>query len=209
MATFGNTTNPPNGGAWYDVSSGKNQYAQQFTMPSPGGFIQSVSAYFDLYSGSGTCYVCIWNSSGTLLASASLGSLSAGSTGVDAQHWHTGTFAGNGQYVAGGTSVWIGVWTPGTMVWTDDPSGQIYSNAQSGGPGSFSGAGTEQGAGFGVYATYQPSGIYINTGTPASPVWTAAPMYINTGTPASPTWTPAQMYVNTGTPASPVWTATS
>ncbi len=48
---------------------------------------------------------------------------------------------------------------------------------------------------------------YVNTGTPASPVWTPGPTYVNTGTPASPVWTAAQeAAVNTGTPASPVWT---
>lgn len=48
---------------------------------------------------------------------------------------------------------------------------------------------------------------YINTGTPASPVWTAGVAAVNTGTPASPVWTTAsQVAANTGTPASPVWT---
>ena len=49
--------------------------------------------------------------------------------------------------------------------------------------------------------------MYVNTGTPGSPVWTAGVVYINTGTPASPVWTPAaQVAANTGTPASPIWT---
>jgi hypothetical protein len=49
--------------------------------------------------------------------------------------------------------------------------------------------------------------MYVNTGTPASPVWTPGPVYVNSGTPASPVWTAAQaLSVNTGTPASPVWT---
>jgi hypothetical protein len=49
--------------------------------------------------------------------------------------------------------------------------------------------------------------LYVNTGTPAAPVWTPGPLYVNTGTPAAPVWSAAQaLSVNTGTPASPVWT---
>lgn len=62
-----------------------------------------------------------------------------------------------------------------------------------------SGTGTSAG-------TFTVSSVYVNTGTPASPVWTPAEVFVNTGTPASPVWTPAQVFVNTGTPASPVWT---
>lgn len=56
-------------------------------------------------------------------------------------------------------------------------------------------------------ASYLISQAWVNTGTPASPVWTSAIVYANTGTPASPVWTvAAQVADNTGTPASPVWT---
>lgn len=206
----GNTTNPPGGGLWYEVTSGKNQYAQSFTMPSPGGYITDASAYFDLVSGGpATCYVCVWDNSGALLGSASVGSVSNGTTGVDAQHWHSGTFAGNGIFVASGATFWLGIWTPGNCVWTTESTGACASDSQPSAPGSFASHGTEQGNGFPVYADYTPAGMYVNTGTSGSPVWTAAPVFVNTGTPASPVWTPAPVFVNTGTSASPVWTPTS
>ncbi len=63
---------------------------------------------------------------------------------------------------------------------------------------------------FAVYTGSPVAQCYVNTGTPASPVWSPAIAYVNTGTPASPVWTQAsEVSVNTGTPASPVWTQTS
>lgn len=59
-------------------------------------------------------------------------------------------------------------------------------------------------------ASFTVAQAYVNTGTPAAPVWTAGIAQVNTGTPAAPVWTVAsQVAANTGTPAAPVWTPSS
>lgn len=47
---------------------------------------------------------------------------------------------------------------------------------------------------------------WVNTGTPASPVWVQGGVFVNIGTPASPNWVGVELDVNTGTPGSPIWT---
>lgn len=194
-ANFGNTANPPNG-SYYYVTSGKNQYASAFTMPTPGGFIKTIYAYFDLYSGSGTCYVCVWDGSGNLLGDASLGTIGTGSFAINGQAWHSASLSGNGVWVAGGSTVYLGIWTPGNCLWTSDPSGTAYSNA-SGSPGSFASHGVEQGAGFPVYANYTLSEVKIRR----SNVWKACPLYVR----RSGAWVPATLRVRRGTG----WTSAS
>lgn len=98
-------------------------------------------------------------------------------------------------------------------------SGNTWTSSSSSladGTSTFCAEGSYSGAALGslvLYADYTGrqagGGILINTGTPASPVWTAATMSINTGTPAAPNWVAAPIRVNTGTPAAPVWTLTT
>ncbi len=97
----------------------------------------------------------------------------------------------------------------GTSWSASSSNGTNGSNVFCGG-GSFSGAAIGSLEIFAVYTGHPVAQCYVNTGTPASPVWSPAIAYVNTGTPASPVWTQAsEVSVNTGTPASPVWTPTS
>ena len=207
MATLGNSTTPTYG--YNSYQSTANQVAEAYTMPSPGGIISSVSFYG---SGDGatanTAYGCVWSSGGTLLAHGSGVSTSGGSASAGGQAWHTDTLT-TPLFVAGGTTIYIG-WERSTgsyFDWSFASSGASVCYTAASTPASFGSTASGPGLGtIGAYATYTPAGIQVNTGTPASPVWTTGLAYINTGTAASPVWTQASVYVNTGTPASPVWT---
>ena len=170
MATFGSSTATPSGGAYYFVSSGKNQYATLYTAPAQPVEVTQLAAYFDLYSGSGTCYVCMWDASGNLLASASVGTVSTGTQSPGGQHWHSATLA-TPVLLAASQQVYLGWWSPGDALWTTESSGTCASDAQSGGPGSFASHAAEQGNAIGAYATYSPAGVWIApSGTVKSPI---------------------------------------
>lgn len=210
MSSQVGNSSTPSGTSWFEegVNTG-DQVATAFTMPSPGGFLTTLHAYAATFTGTATPELCVWDNSGSLLASvAASSSVSAG-----APAWVSGTLLGNGQFIAGGVTIYLG--------WTCPAANGFYAAYNSGGSGRWNEQSSPPGGltggsnvntwtgTLGTYADYTPAGIYVNTGTPASPVWTPAPVFINTGTPASPVWTAAPMYVQTGTPASPVWTPTS
>lgn len=183
--------------------------AIQVTMPS-AGIIASLSAYFAAQNGAGntTGCLCIWDTSGNLLARSNTFTLTPGSGAIGGQSWQTQNLQSN--YVASnGQVLKIGWWrfAGGSDEWTENAGGTEYqaTDASNTTPPSAETFSSVSGSP-GIYATYTPSEAWINTGTPAAPVWTAASVYTNTGTPAAPVWTPAEIDVNTGTPAAPVWT---
>lgn len=205
MTVLGNNNTPLSG---FDNPGSGYAFASSYTTPAGGGIlIQTLHAYFDSASGASTGYCCVWDNSGTLLASVNVGTLNVKTGGVgNALDWWSGNLA-TPLYVAPSTAIWIGGYATGSTLFNTESTGT--SNDKSiggGGPGSFSGSSSTGQAAVGAYVDYINAGIYVNTGTPAAPVWTAAPVYVNTGTPAAPVWTPATVYVNTGTPAAPVWT---
>ena len=203
MATVGYTTTPTYG--YFSEGSGiGNQVGCAFTMPS-GGLITAISCYAATYANSETPNLCIWDSSGNLLASVAASStISAG-----APAWVSGTLA-TPLFVANGSTIYIG-WScavaDGFYAEYDNTSNTIHWGEQTSPPGTL--GSTVATGSLGAYATYTPSQAYVNTGTPSSPVWTPAAVVVNTGTPSSPAWSAAAIYVNTGTPSSPVWTPAS
>jgi hypothetical protein len=71
MATVGNTTAPGSSYSDYSNHTGA-QAGSYFVMPSSGGLITDLHVYCKTYSGSSEAgWLCLWNGSGSLLASAS------------------------------------------------------------------------------------------------------------------------------------------
>lgn len=209
MATLGQSTGT---GFTFTVASTFGDIAAgSFTMPAGGGVVTNINAFA---GNNGTaqnarCYV--WQDSAGipgawLVRGSALFSL--GALGWQTQSSLASNTGISGQYIPGGTVLWIGIFcAAGTE--------QIGANAGSGGgtelgntaDGNWSDHGPASLGQMGAYITYTPGGVgHINTGTPAAPAWTVAPVKVNTGTPAAPVWTPARVRVNTGTPAAPVWT---
>ena len=209
MATLGISTTP--GSGWFNDYNGNSQFwSGGYTMPAGGGVVTDLYVYVggdnNGTPASTTGQLVIWGSSSILWQSGNI-TIPAASTGINGsgQGWvHVSV---PNVYIPAGT-VNLGVWASGGLVWTYESSGSTFTDhSLSGGPGALSGSSTDGSGALGAYITYTPGGAYVNTGTPASPVWTATALYVNTGTPASPVWTVANgVYVNTGTPASPVWT---
>lgn len=208
MSTIGNTGTPSGSYNWYGVNN-SNVMAIQVTMPG-AGVIASLSAYFAAKNGLGntTACLCIWDTSGNLLARTSTFTLAQGSGALGGQAWQTANLIT--PYVASnGQNLRIGWWrfANGSDEWTENAGGTEYQatdNHNTTPPSAetfASVSGTPS-----IYATYSPTGAYINTGTPGSPVWTQGSVFVNTGTPAAPVWSPAEIDINTGTPAAPVWT---
>jgi hypothetical protein len=183
MTTLGNSATPLSG---FDNPGSGFAFASSYTTPSGSGIlIQTLHAYFDSASGASTGYCCVWDNSGTLLASVNVGTLNVKTGGVgNALDWWSGNLA-TPLYVGPSTAIWIGGYATGSTLFNTESTGQ---------------------AAVGAYVDYINAGGYVNTGTSGSPVWTAAPIFVNTGTSASPVWTAAPVYVNTGTSGSPIWT---
>lgn len=216
MATLGNNTTPTTPTYGWNSSGTRMQVADSYTVPTGGALISSISFWA---AGAGTLKIhgVVWNAStGAVLAFGPGVNTSGGSGGgVGATQWYTDTLS-TPVFVGSGAVIFIGWQCDSTATYYWAYNGNIGTpatewNTNSGATGqSFAGYGAQSPAGLiAAYVTYTPGGAYINTGTPASPVWTATPLYVNTGTPASPVWTVAAgVFVNTGTPASPVWTPT-
>lgn len=128
MSTIGNT-NTPNG-SFNDYLGGlANTLAIQVTMPAGGGTITSVSAYFAGHGGTITARVCIWDSSGNLLAQSSDMSVTAGSGGITGQAFQTGNVGGSSGYLASsGQVLRIGLWVHENQAWewTENAGGTEY-----------------------------------------------------------------------------------
>jgi hypothetical protein len=208
MATVGNTGTPSQTYGQYGLNA-SNVMAIQVTMPQAGQ-ITSLSAYFAGKSGGGniTARLCIWDTSGNLLAQTGDMTVGAGSGGIGGQSFHTANLS-SPYNASSGQNLRIGWWRHASQSdeWTENNGGTEYqatdsSNSAPGNETFSSVSGTPS-----IYATYTPSEAWVNTGTPGSPNWVAGQVVVNTGTPGSPTWTSAsEVDVNTGTSGSPVWT---
>ena len=202
MATLGNSTTPSGGFIYDDFGSGY-EYWTAFTLGGSGGVVTDIYVYAGGDGVSWTGYLVIW-SGNNVAWSGSITFPSNTRTNGGQQWLH---LAVPNVYITPGT-VNLGYWAGGNTVWTQEGSGTTARSNNTGlSPFGLGGNGTGAGNALGAYIVYNPAGVYINTGTPAAPVWTAAEALINTGTPAAPVWTPANgIYINTGTPAAPVWT---
>ena len=202
MATLGNSTTPTAG---YDAPGSGYAAATTYTMPAGGGIVTSISGYFDATASGHSGWLCVWGTGNTVLVSAGPFSVNAGSLSAGGQGWWTQS-VGNIYVPAGALN--IGFYCNSNLVFSSESTGaSAVCSMGTGGPGNWSGTSSGVGA-VGAYITYTPGGIaHVNTGTSASPVWTAGVVYVNTGTPSSPVWTQASgVAVNTGTSGSPVWT---
>ncbi len=184
MPSFGNTTTPNHN--WFEqgVNTPPNQVGSHFNMPSGGGLITTLHAYFGLAAGGpATAWLCLWDGSFNLLASVAV-SVANGSASVGGQAWHSGTLA-TPVYRAGGASIFLGfaVAEANGFITTDESSGTSVWNTDATPPGNL--ANTSTGFnGIGAYADYLPvsarvrrGGAWAQTGNiyvRRSGVWTQA-----------------------------------
>jgi len=166
MATVGNTTTPASNFFFYGVNV-QNAAWSSYTMPAGGGLITQLNGFFDLDTGGpSTCFLCVWDSSGNLLASASVASVPAGSQSSGGQAWHSANLA-TPLFVAGGTLINIGWWVPQAngMVATTESTGTTFSGTQAGSPGTASGPAVSSVGALGSYATYTPGNVWVWNGS--------------------------------------------
>jgi hypothetical protein len=195
VAQLGNSVTPTSGWDW--PGSGY-AFASQFTAPSGAVIlISAIHAYFATPSGASTGYVCVWDgSSGALLTSINIGALPGGSQSAGGQSWQVGTL-GTPLPVAGGTSIWIGGYGTGNVVFSSGSGGS--SNVKSlggGGPGSFAGSGASSIGIAGAYVDYSIGQIYYGdpsgNGVPHSivAVWYGDPSGNGVPHKAAGVWVP-------------------
>jgi hypothetical protein len=173
MATVGNTSTPGHNWIEQGVNTPPNQMATAFTMPSGGGLITNLHAYFALVAGgSATAWCCLWDASGNLLGSVAV-SVPNGTASVGGQQWNTGALS-TPIYVAGGATIYLGfaVRESNGFYTTDESSGSSIWNTQSSPPASLSGNTSSAHNALGAYADYTPvtahlrrSGAWVTTGT--------------------------------------------
>lgn len=183
MSTLGNTTTPLSG--WDNPGSGYG-FATSFTTPSGGGIlISDIHAYFDTTSGSPTGYVCVWNNSGTLLASASVGTLSVKTGGVgNPLDWHSASITP--LYVGPSTAIWIGGYSTGSLLFNSESGGSSSVKSMGGsGPGSFASHTSSGIGGAGAYVDYTLAGGYVRR----SSSWVAGEAVVR----RSSAWTAAEV----------------
>lgn len=157
MATLGSSTAAPNSSSYWTFNNVQNQVWGGYTMPNPGGYVTSISAYFDTNGGTSTCYVCVWDfNGGQLLASVAISGVPAGSHTPGQQWWWTGTL-GSSLWIAGNRQIGIGFWVPDNngFVTSSFASGSAFWNQQASAPGSSSN-GTAPFNAIGSYVTYTP-----------------------------------------------------
>ncbi|MDE1904949.1 MAG: hypothetical protein KGH75_00680 [Rhodospirillales bacterium] len=158
MATIGNTTSPAAG---YDYIGSATAAASEFTMPTGGGVVTSISGYFDSESASQNGYLCVWDSSGNLLINSGAFAINNKSgSGAGGQDWWTKSISS--VYVAAGT-IWIGFVATGSLVFSSESSSTglantSYTKAMSS-PGSFASPTISPVGAVGAYITYTPGGV--------------------------------------------------
>lgn len=161
MATIGNTGSPSGNYSSYGLNA-SNAMAIQVTMPQ-AGLITSISAYFAAWNGHGntTAYLCIWDSSGNLLARSNGFTITPGTGAQGGQSLQTQNLTSNYQ-ASNGQVLKIGWWrfASGSDEWTETPGGTEYQNPLGGDGNStsppnetfHSATGSPQ-----IYATYTPT----------------------------------------------------
>jgi hypothetical protein len=153
MAILGNNTTPSAG---FDFIGSSQAAATQFTMPSGGGVVTSISGYFDSESASQNGYLCVWDGSGNVLVQSSAFAINNKSgSGAGGQDWWTQSISN--VYVPAGT-VWIGFIATGSLVFSSESGGASNVKAMSS-PSSFSGSSSSGVGAVGAYITYTPGGV--------------------------------------------------
>lgn len=166
MATFGRSDTSANN-FYYENSGSNNQVGTRFTAPE-NGVIQSLSVYFAMNGTTGNAALCLWDTSGNLLAQTATFTCVSGSTGINNQTLQTHNLT-TPYAMTGGTSYIIGFWrdpAKDTVYSTATGSGrtdkQGATNIGSPGTLSLSNSVTEQ---MTAYATYTTATIHRRSGT--------------------------------------------
>jgi hypothetical protein len=177
MTNAGRTTTSGND-TWVVNQGSNNQYGYRISMPETG-----IVTFLDVYmAGSGgTCRtrLCLWDSSGNLLAQSNQFTAGAGSGGVNGQSFRRQAVITPVLITAG--NYYVGFWRNGSdsAEWSYNAgSGTIHPSAPSGGvsnvgsPGSLSLGSTTTGQ-MSAYLEYNPPGGYVYDGSnyQASPAY--------------------------------------
>lgn len=157
MAIIGNQGTPGSGFACNGANS-YNQVWAQFSMPSGGGIITGLHAYFSTFTGTATCKIVVWDGSGNVLGSVDIGGVPSGSCSASGQAWRAGS--PTPFYVPAGT-FYMGFWCPQANGYqTSSESGGTSSKKLcNNSPCSASGGTSTTIGTLGVYADYTPGGI--------------------------------------------------
>lgn len=166
MTNYGRTTTSGNN-TWVQNTGSNNQYGYLITSV-PQGRIDFLDVY--MAGSGGTCRtrLCIWNSSGTLLASSAQFTAAAGSGGINGQALQRQALSS--PLLISGGSYYVGFWRNGadTAEWSYISSGStIHPSAPSGGvanvgsPSNLS-TGTSTTGQMTAYMEWTPSGVFGN-----------------------------------------------
>lgn len=155
--TLGYTTTPSTS-AFASSLNNQNQLGVIITAPSGGAIVQSISCYFGGWNQTTTAAMCIWNTSGTLLANSGYFTAPSFPLAVGAQGWQTQSLTFT---LAASTSYYIGWWRDParSQVWSENNGGFVewISTNTSGSPGNM-GSNVASSGVPGVYCTCNSSG---------------------------------------------------
>lgn len=178
---YGRTTTSGNNFVVQNTGS-NNQYGC-LVASVPAGIVTALDVYMDGSGGTCRTILCLWNSSGTLLAQTAQFTASAGSGGVNGQTLHHATLTAPLLISAG--SYYVGFWRnpADSAEWSyQSGSGTIHPQAPGGGvtnvasPGNLSFANSTTGT-MTAYLEWQPNGVYVYDGS----AWQPCPVYIYDG----------------------------
>jgi len=159
-------------GAWtgfnFSGLNTQNQLGMAFTMPETGD-ITSISCFFGGDGSAVNAKLCVWDGSGTLLASTAQFSAASGSRSAGGQAWQTQSL-GSALRVTSGATIYVGFWRDpaGSSVWSTASSGTWYDrNCTGGSVCAMTGLTSHGSASIGAYATYTPVAatqqVYVDT----------------------------------------------
>jgi hypothetical protein len=118
---------------WIQNTGSNNQYGCAFSMPATG-LIQFLDVYMACSGSTMNARLCLWDSSGNLLATSAVFTCPAGSGGVNGQSWQR--VALSSPYLASAGTYYVGFWreTGKTAEWSYmSGSGTIHPSAPSAG----------------------------------------------------------------------------
>lgn len=157
--TFGYSGSILTGAGFQFIGIGGNNQVSYNAGTFPGGTIQSISCYLGGHSGAVNAKLCVWDTSGNLLAASSLFSAAAGSGANGGQTWYTQTLAS--PLALSSQAIYIGWWrdSAGQNEWSFASGSTQYNNAGGSSPSNCV-TGRSSGSGqIGAYVTYVKGGI--------------------------------------------------
>lgn len=170
MPTAGRTTTSGNN-TWVSNVGTNNQYGHAITMTETG-LIQFLDVYMAGSGGAITAVLCLWDSTGVLLAQSASFSAAAGAGGINGQAFQRQALTS--AYLAAAGTYYVGFWRNGaqTAEWSYiNSGGTIHPSAPSGGvanvgsPGNLSFANATTGQ-MSAYVEYVKGGLALAaTGT--------------------------------------------